>query len=142
MGSAKEELLRLQEESMHEGCGRDCDWCGKEVTNQEFAELPFDGGEPVWIECSACKEERHKEAQAEYDATSAAPWVRLKVSTDLITCNLCTNKNIEHHEGGTKMYEVDSTHPSRAMVVFICEPCLEQLANAYLWGKVHDEGTA
>jgi hypothetical protein len=68
MGLTKQALIEQQEKEAQEVVAA-CQVCGADITSERLVEMPYDGGEPVFILCENCigadEEERKLEKEAE-----------------------------------------------------------------------------
>jgi len=53
MGISKQIMLEQMDEDDNEIVA-ECDWCGADVTAARLNEMPYDGGEPVFVMCEEC----------------------------------------------------------------------------------------
>lgn len=59
MGAVKQAMLEQAEKEMLEPVA-ECQSCGGDVTAEQLAAMPYDGGEPVFVYCEKCMEEYTK----------------------------------------------------------------------------------
>ena len=87
MGASKDEMFRQQEAEGRESVA-ECQSCGGDVTADELNEMPYDGGEPVFVMCSKCWNEDGYDSdeidQNEMDALNARVTERYRIDLILL----------------------------------------------------------